>query len=79
MIIQLDHAIAPARDIKAAAELLASLLGGRWSESGMGPFCPVYVNEGLTLDFDQPEGLSPVQHYCFRVSYARQAQSAGAR
>jgi catechol 2,3-dioxygenase-like lactoylglutathione lyase family enzyme len=28
----------------------------------------VYVNEGLTLDFDQAEGAFPVQHYCFRVS-----------
>ena len=29
---------------------------------------PVYVNEGLTLDFDQLDGHVPVQHFCFRVS-----------
>jgi catechol 2,3-dioxygenase-like lactoylglutathione lyase family enzyme len=68
MSIQLDHAIVPSRDRKAAAELLAFLLGVPWAESGMGPFCPVYVNDGLTLDFDQADSPFPVQHYCFRVS-----------
>ena len=70
MSIELDHAIVPARDRKAAAELLAALLGVPWAESGVGPFCPVYVNAGLTLDFDQAEGAFPIQHYCFRVSEA---------
>ena len=68
MSIELDHAIVPSRDRKAAAELLAFLLGVPWSETGVGPFCPVYVNDGLTLDFDQADGSFPVQHYCFRVS-----------
>jgi catechol 2,3-dioxygenase-like lactoylglutathione lyase family enzyme len=68
--IQLDHTIVPARDRRSAAELLASLLGVPWSESGVGPFCPVYVNAGLTLDFDQVDGSFPAQHYCFRVSEA---------
>ena len=68
MSVELDHVIVPARDRRAAAELLATLLGVRWAESGIGPFCPVYVNDGLTLDFDQAEGAFPVQHYCFRVS-----------
>ena len=36
----------------------------------MGPFSPVYVNDGLTLDFDQADGPFPVLHYCFRVSEA---------
>jgi hypothetical protein len=70
MTVELDHAIVPSRDRRAAAELLAFLLGVSWSESGVGPFCPVYVNDGLTLDFDQAEGPFPVQHYCFRVSEA---------
>ena len=68
MTVQLDHMIVPARDRKAAAELLATLLGVPWAEDGL--FCPVYVNEGLTLDFDQADGPFPVQHYCFRVSEA---------
>jgi hypothetical protein len=50
--------------------LLATILGVPWSETGTGPFCPVYVNDGLTLDFDQIEGPFPVQHFCFRVSEA---------
>lgn len=70
MTIQLDHTIVPARDRAAAAELVAVLLGVPWAKSGVGPFSPVYVNDGLTLDFDQAEGPFPVQHYCFRVSDA---------
>jgi hypothetical protein len=70
MSIQLDHTMVSARDRKAAAEALANLLGVPWAESGVGPFCPVYVNDSLTLDFDQVEGPFPVQHYCFRVSEA---------
>ena len=50
--------------------MLASLLGVAWAESGVGPFCPVFVNDGLTLDFDQVDGPFAVHHYCFRVSEA---------
>ncbi len=39
-----------------------------WSASGVGPFSPVYVNDGLTLDFDQADGEFPILHFCFRVS-----------
>src|SRR5262245_66022868 len=70
MSVELDHAIVPSRDRRAAAELLATLLGVPWAESGVGPFCPVFVNDGLTLDFDQVDGPIPLQHYCFRVSEA---------
>lgn len=70
MSIELDHLIVPSRDRRAAAALLAELLGVPWSETGVGQFCPVYVNDGLTLDFDQHDGDFPVQHYCFRVSEA---------
>ena len=65
---ELDHLIVPARDRRAAAKQLADLLGVPWSETGVGPFCPVYVSDGLTLDFDQADGAFPVQHYCFRVT-----------
>jgi catechol 2,3-dioxygenase-like lactoylglutathione lyase family enzyme len=68
MRIHLDHLIVPSRDQRAAAELLARILAVPWSETGVGPFCPVYVNEGLTLDFDQSDGEPPVLHYCFRMS-----------
>ena len=68
MSVQLDHTIVPSRNRRAAAELLAHILGVPWAESGVGPFCPVYVNEGLTLDMDQAEDAFPIQHYCFRMS-----------
>ncbi|HKB08227.1 MAG TPA: VOC family protein [Candidatus Polarisedimenticolia bacterium] len=70
MAIHLDHMIVPSRDRKVAAKRLAAILNVPWAESGAGPFSPVYVSEGLTLDFDQCEGSFPVLHYCFRVSEA---------
>lgn len=68
IIIQLDHLMVPCRDKTASAKLLAGLLGVPWSETGIGPFAPVYASEGLTIDFDEwPEPL-PSLHYCFRVT-----------
>ena len=66
----LDHFTVPARDKVQAAELLASLLGVPWSETGVGPFAPVYVNDGLTLDFDETSDPYPILHFCFRVEPA---------
>jgi hypothetical protein len=67
MAIQLDHLMVPARDKIAAAQLLAGLLDVPWSATGIGPFAPVFVNDGFTIDFDQwPEPI-PLIHYCFRV------------
>ncbi len=68
MSVELDHTLVAARDKRASAELLAFILGVPWEETGIGPFCPVYVNAGLTLDFDQAEGEFQIQHFCFRVS-----------
>jgi catechol 2,3-dioxygenase-like lactoylglutathione lyase family enzyme len=70
MTIELDHLIVPARDRRKSAELLASILDVPWSETGIGPFCPVFVSDSLTLDFDQHDESFPVLHYCFRVSEA---------
>jgi catechol 2,3-dioxygenase-like lactoylglutathione lyase family enzyme len=67
MTIDLDHVIVSARNQRAAAKRLAELLGVRWAEAGIGPFSPVYVNDGLTLDFIDDAGPFPVQHFCFRV------------
>jgi catechol 2,3-dioxygenase-like lactoylglutathione lyase family enzyme len=68
MAVQLDHLIIPSRDRVAAAKLLASILGVSWAEQGsVGPFSPVYLNDGLTLDFDQWSEPIPMLHYCFRV------------
>lgn len=67
MAIELDHILVPSRDRLASAKLLAHLLGVPWSPTGIGPFAPVYVNDGLTFDFDQWSEPLPLIHYCFRV------------
>lgn len=71
MAIELDHLLVPARNRVASARLIARLLGVPWAETGTaGPFSPVYVNPGLTLDFDQTGEPFPIQHFCFRVGEA---------
>ena len=70
MTVQLDHAIVPARNKVASARRLAELLGVPWSDHGPGPFAPVYVNDGLTLDFIETDEPFEVYHFCFRVEPA---------
>ena len=70
MTVCLDHMMIPARNKVESAKLLAGLLGVPWSETGVGPFCPVFVNDGLTLDFDEWSEPFPLIHYCFRVTDA---------
>jgi catechol 2,3-dioxygenase-like lactoylglutathione lyase family enzyme len=70
MAIQLDHFIVPTHDQVASARRLAELLGVPWAPTTLGPFSPVYLNDGLTLDFQQTDEEFPVHHYCFRVSQA---------
>ena len=67
MTVHLDHTIVPSRNQVASAKLLAGLLGVPWAEKGVGPFSPVYVNDGLTLDFLNTDEDFPVYHFCFRV------------
>ncbi|MBI5278689.1 MAG: VOC family protein [Burkholderiales bacterium] len=70
MAIALDHFIVSAKDQRASAKLLGEILGVPWSETGVGPFSPVYLNDGLTLDFIDDAGELPIEHFCFRVSDA---------
>ena len=78
MAIELDHFIVSARDRVASARLLAHLLGVPWEETAFGVFSPVYINDGLTLDFIQVDAQAdaqtdapfPVEHFCFRVNDA---------
>ncbi|MES2509197.1 MAG: VOC family protein [Pseudomonadota bacterium] len=70
MTIHLDHTIVPSRHKAASAKLLADLLGVPWSATGVGPFSPVFVNDGLTLDFIDTDEDFPVYHFCFRVNDA---------
>src|SRR2546430_2661159 len=65
MTVHLDHLMVPSRNKVASAKLLAELLGVPWSETGVGPFAPVYVNDGLTIDFDEWGDPFPMIHYCF--------------
>ena len=67
MAVHLDHLMVPSRNKVAAAKLLAELLAVTWSETGVGPFAPVYVNDELTLDFDEWTDPIPMIHYAFRV------------
>ena len=69
MAIELDHFIVSSRDKVAAAKLLGELLGVAWAETGVGPFSPVYLNGGLTLDFFETDEPFPVEHFCFRVTW----------
>jgi hypothetical protein len=68
MPVELDHTIVPSHHKVASAKRIAELLGVPWAETGLGPFSPVYVNEGLTLDFIETDESFPIYHLCFRVS-----------
>jgi catechol 2,3-dioxygenase-like lactoylglutathione lyase family enzyme len=70
MPIALDHTLVPSHHKLASAKLLAGLLGVPWAESGAGPFSPVFVNRGFTLDFVETAEPLPVYHFCFRVKQA---------
>ena len=67
MTIHLDHTIVPARNKVAAAKQLAELLDVPWAPSSFGLFAPVFVNDGLTLDFIDTTEDFPIYHFCFRV------------
>ena len=70
MAIELDHFLVPSHDQVAAARQLAALLGVDWAPSVAGGFSAVYVNDGLTVDFQQTDDAFAVAHYCFRVAPA---------
>lgn len=68
MAVELDHLIIPSSDRVAAARLIAGLFDAPWAAQGpIGPFSPVWLNSGLTLDFDEWVEPVPRLHYCFRV------------
>jgi len=70
MPIEIDHTLVPSHHRLASARQLAALLGVPWAESGAGPFSPVFVNRGFTLDFVETTEPFPVYHFCFRVKQA---------
>ncbi|MFD0417195.1 VOC family protein [Streptomyces sp. NPDC127108] len=68
MTIELNHTIVAATDKKASAQFLADILGLEVSPQ-YGPFIPVEIPNGVTLDYYEGDGgpLVP-QHYAFLVS-----------
>ncbi|MFF3209311.1 VOC family protein [Streptomyces sp. NPDC002886] len=70
MTVQLNHTIIHSRDHRESAEFLAYFLG---LEVGApwGPFIPVEIANGVTLDFATiPAESITAQHYAFLVSEA---------
>ncbi|WP_217209217.1 VOC family protein [Streptomyces sp. AC550_RSS872] len=67
MTVQLNHTIVAAHDKQASARFLADILGLEVSPQ-YGPFVPVEIPNGVTLDYaDSPDAITP-QHYAFLVS-----------
>lgn len=68
MSIELNHTIVTAKDKKESARFLAELLGLEVSPQ-YGPFIPVTIPNGVTLDYADGDGgpIAP-QHYAFLVS-----------
>ncbi|MET9455303.1 VOC family protein [Streptomyces canus] len=67
MTVQLNHTIVAAHDKHASAHFLADILGLRVSPQ-YGPFVPVEIPNGVTLDYmDTSDGITP-QHYAFLVT-----------
>ena len=65
MSVELNHTIIPASDKRRSAEFLSGILGleagGQW-----GPFIPVVVANGVTLDFVDATDIRE-HHYAFLV------------
>jgi catechol 2,3-dioxygenase-like lactoylglutathione lyase family enzyme len=68
MTVELNHTIVAARDKQRSAAFLASVLGVAVGAPS-GPFVPVEVDNGVTLDYDDRQPLAP-QHYAFLVDDA---------
>ncbi|ANP56099.1 catechol 2,3-dioxygenase-like lactoylglutathione lyase family enzyme [Streptomyces griseochromogenes] len=67
MAVELNHTIVAAHDKTASARFLADLLGLEVAPE-YGPFVPVQIPNGVTLDYmDTADSIAP-QHYAFLVS-----------
>lgn len=65
-MVQLNHTIVASRDKKASAEFLCRILG-LGPPVPFGHFMTVMLDNGVALDFDNVDSVSP-QHYAFLVS-----------
>ena len=77
MAIKLNHTIVHSRDPRAAAEFFAEVFGFP-PPVPFGPFLGVKVDNEVTLDFLDAEGMEiQTQHYAFLVSDAEFDQIFG--
>ncbi|GHK00674.1 VOC family protein [Streptomyces sp. NPDC003753] len=67
MSVELNHTIVAAHDKEASARFLADLLGLKVAPP-FGPFTPVEIPNGVTLDYMETTGSITPQHYAFLVS-----------
>ncbi|MER5437976.1 VOC family protein [Streptomyces sp. NPDC002790] len=68
MAVQLNHTIVHSRDKRESAEFLAGILGLEVGDE-WGPFIPLDLSNGVTLDFaTAPAGSIVPQHYAFLVT-----------
>ncbi|WP_371646613.1 VOC family protein [Streptomyces mirabilis] len=67
MAVELNHTIVAAHDKMASARFLADLLGLEVAPE-YGPFVPVQMPNGVTLDYMDTAGSISPQHYAFLVS-----------
>jgi catechol 2,3-dioxygenase-like lactoylglutathione lyase family enzyme len=68
MSVELNHIIVPAKDKQASAEFIAGILGLQAAPQ-WGPFIPVQVSNGVTLDYADSDDFR--SHHCaFLVSEA---------
>ncbi|MEU1617259.1 VOC family protein [Streptomyces sp. NPDC005722] len=67
MSVELNHTIVHAPDNRESADFLAHILGLRAGEE-WGPFVPLRLSNGVTLDFATvPAETIVMQHYAFLV------------
>ncbi len=77
MAIKLNHTIVHSRDRRVAAEFFAALFG-RPPPVPFGPFLGVQVDNEVTLDFLDADGMEiQMQHYAFLVGEAEFDQIFG--
>jgi hypothetical protein len=69
MSVELNHTVVPARDKHAAARFLADILSVP-VQPEFGPFVPVRLANGVTLDYMDRSGEIDSNHYAFLVGDA---------
>lgn len=67
MTAELNHTIVLCRDRRASAAFLADVLGVEVAPD-WGPFSPVHLGNGVSLDYEEAAGDIAPQHYAFLVS-----------